>query len=366
MGLIRLISGWTGFLRVGDLMRGLSVFLSNPACSSWRRDGLAVVSTTIDGKQTVGLFNPFHSFPTDLRVHRLRYMFTFRDMENGEQFHYGDVVVHPVVYDQSVELDLPVWGLVTILDGHDYYSHHRRFDMSIARPATREAMQSNFARYALDFVHIGSDGNTRPVPSEERQEHYDFRFPDAKRFYSHRERVYAPSAGEVVIAIDDRPDLYDSPFDLKKAVDDNRVHDLAGNYVVIQHNDREFSHLFHFLQDSLEVETGQPVNTGDPLGRIGFSGAATVYTHLHFQLMDGSDFLTANPLPARFRKAIFVRGDPTRGTHRPSTRHRRHGVERITTVSRTKEHQSHQSFGIDEPSSNPASSSAYWGRSTGA
>lgn len=268
-----------------------------------------VVATRIDGRATVGLFNPFHSFPVDIPMHRLRFMFTFRDMESGEQFHYGDVVVNPVVYEQSVELELPVRGLVTVLDGHDYFSHHRRFDMCIARPATRGAMQSNFARYALDFVHIGGDGNTRPVPPQERKANFDFRFPDARRFYSHGEAVYAPSGGEVVIAIDDQPDLYEVPFDLEEAVDHNTVRDLAGNYVVIRHNDCEYSHLFHLRHGSLEVEAGQSIDTGDLLGQIGFSGAATVYTHLHFQLMDGPDFLTANPLPASFHKAVLVQGD---------------------------------------------------------
>jgi murein DD-endopeptidase MepM/ murein hydrolase activator NlpD len=236
-------------------------------------------------------------------------MFTFHDIETGEQFHYGDVVVHPVVYDQSIELDVPVRGLVTILDGHDYYSHHRRFDMNIARPATRGAMQSNFARYALDFVHIGQDGNTRPVPLEERGANYDFRFPDARAFYSHGEPVYAPGSGEVVIAVHNRADLYDDPFDIDEAVNNSSVHDLAGNHVVIRHNDHEYSHLFHLLKDSLEVDVGEQIDSGAVLGRIGFSGAATVYTHLHYQLMDGPDFLTANPLPARFRRAVLVQGD---------------------------------------------------------
>ncbi len=268
-----------------------------------------VVSTRIEGRETVGLFNPFHTFPSDLPLHHLRFMFTFRDMEAGEQFHYGDLLVHPVVYQQSVDLDLPVRGLVTILDGHDYFSHHRRFDMNIARPATHGAMRTNFARYALDFVHVGGDGNTRPVPFEEREANYDFRFPDARRFYSHGEPVYAPGSGEVVVAVHSRPDLYDDPFDLDEAVGNNNVHDLAGNHVVIRHNDHEYSHLFHLLKDSLEVDVGQRLDSGDMLGRIGFSGAATVYTHLHYQLMDGLDFLTANPLPARFRRAGFVQGD---------------------------------------------------------
>lgn len=268
-----------------------------------------LVATRIEGKESLSLFNPFHAFPPDLPIKRLRYMFTFRDIETAEEFYYGDIEVTPAVYHQTVELDLPVKGLVTALDGHDYFSHHRRFDMNIARSATRGAMQTNFARYAVDFVHIGEDGNTRRIPGNERDANYDFRFPDPRRFYSDRAPVFSPAGGEVVIVVDGQPDLYDSTFDFDAAVAANRLHDLAGNYVVIRHNEREYSHLFHILAGSIEVKAGQQVKTGDLLGRIGFSGAATVYSHLHYQLMDGPDFLTAESVPACFRQLTLIRGD---------------------------------------------------------
>ncbi|MEE8331566.1 MAG: M23 family metallopeptidase [Acidimicrobiia bacterium] len=267
-----------------------------------------LVSTQLRGREPLGLFNPFHTFPLDLPLDRLRYMFTFRDVDTAEEFYHGDIDVMPSVFSQTVELELPVRGLVTVLDGHDYFSHHRRFDMEIARTATKGAMQSNFARFALDFVHIGEDGNTREMPGEERVANYDFRFPDARRFYSDGAPVYAPAGGEVVAVVDGQPDLYEQVFDFDAAVAANRVHDLAGNYVVIRHNDNEFSHMFHFLNGSIGVGVGQRVGAGDLLGRIGFSGAATVYSHLHYQLMDGPDFLTAQSLPARFREVTFVSG----------------------------------------------------------
>lgn len=272
-----------------------------------------LVATRILGTQRLHLFNPFHTFPTEIPIDHLRYMLTFRDVKTLEEFHYGHVIVKPVAYQQCVELALPVRGLVTVLDGHDYFSHHRRFDMNIARVATRGAMETNFARYALDFGHIGEDGNTRRMPGDERDANYDFRFPDATRFYSHGAPVFSPAAGKVVVAIDGRPDHYESPFDFDAAVAAGRVHDLAGNYLVIRHNDREYSHLFHLLSGSVNVKSGEPVESADLLGRIGFSGAATVYSHLHYQLMNGSDFLTAEPVPARFRRVTLLRG-PVRET----------------------------------------------------
>ena len=267
-----------------------------------------LVSTRISGTERVGLFNPFHTLPFGLPVHHLRFMFTFRDVNSAEQFYDGTLVVTPVPYNQEVELELPVRGLITVLDGHDYFSHHRRFEMNIARQATGGAMQTNFARYAIDLVHIGEDGNTRRMPGDEPATNYDFRFPDARRFYSNNAPVLSPADGRVVVVINDQPDLYDAPFDFDEAVREDAVHRLAGNYVVIQHNEREFSHLFHFLEGSISVTEAQEVRVGDLLGHIGFSGAATVYTHLHYQLMNGPDFLQAESVPARFREITFLEG----------------------------------------------------------
>jgi len=268
-----------------------------------------LVTTRLEGKQILHLFNPFHTFPEGMQIDHLRYMFTFRDSDTAEEFYYGDLAITPRAYEQEVELDIPVRGLLTILDGHDYFSHHRRFDMSIARAATRGAMETNFARYALDFVHIGEDGNTRRIADDEPTANYDFRFPDARRFYSDMAPVFAPADGTVVTKVNDKPDQYENPFDFDRAIAEGRVHDLAGNYVVIHHNDHEFSHLFHFRQGGVDVEPGDSVRRGDRLGTIGFSGAATLYSHLHYQLMDGPDFLTAEALPARFRRVTLLHGN---------------------------------------------------------
>jgi murein DD-endopeptidase MepM/ murein hydrolase activator NlpD len=265
--------------------------------------------TTIEGRASLDIFNPFHTFPTEIAPTCLRYMFTFRDDETGEEFYFGNVRVRPLAYSQDVSLNLPVRGLVMVADGYDYFSHHRRFSMSIAREATHGAMEQNFARYAIDFVHIGEDGNTRRVPEEEQRANYDFHFVDARRFYSDDAPVYAPGSGTVVVAEDGHADLYEGVFDFDSAIEAGRLHDLAGNFVVIKHNEREYSHLFHFLNGSLEVADGQEVTSGTMLGRIGFSGAATVYSHLHYQLMDGPDFLVAAALPARFERVLLVRGD---------------------------------------------------------
>lgn len=262
----------------------------------------------IDGRETVDLFNPFHSFPKTVPLNKLRYMFTFLDPETDKEYYYGNTVINPTAYHQKVELTLPVKGLVTILDGHDYYSHHRRFAMNHVRNITNNTFRSNFSRYSIDLTHIGPDGNTRKMTPEEYKDNYDFHYTDITKFYTHEAPVYAPADGEIVEIVDTLPDLYETRFDFDQAIADNRVKDLAGNYIVIKHNESEYSHLFHLLKNSIKVSVGDHVSTGQIIAKIGFSGASTTYSHLHYQLLDGADFLNANALPCRFSDVWLLNG----------------------------------------------------------
>lgn len=262
----------------------------------------------LDGVETLDIFNPFHSFPKSIPLARIRYMFTFQDTEIGTEYYYGNINIHPKHYHQKVSLTLPVKGLITILDGHDYYSPHRRFGMNLVRNLTNNRFWSNFSRYGIDLTHLGEDGNKRKMSPEEYCENYDFHYTDIKRFYTDGADVYAPCDGLVVDVVDGLDDLYDSRFDFDKAIEDDRVKDLAGNYLVIKHNDSEYSHLFHLLKDSVEVKVGDNVMRNQRLAKIGFSGASTTYSHLHYQLLDGADFLTSNPLPCRFSNIQILMG----------------------------------------------------------
>jgi murein DD-endopeptidase MepM/ murein hydrolase activator NlpD len=93
---------------------------------------------------------------------------------------------------------------------------------------------------------------------------------------------------------------------MEEAVQEDRIQELAGNYIIIQHNQGEFSHLFHLLKGSACVTEGQPVKSGEKIGQVGFSGAATTYSHLHYQLMDGPDFLTDQALPCKFSNVNLI------------------------------------------------------------
>lgn len=267
----------------------------------------------IDGTETLDVFNPFHRFSKDMKLGYLRYMFTFVDSETKEEFYYGNIIVKPIYYRQNVRLTLPLKGTLTILDGHDYYSHHRRFAMSIVRQVTHGKFTSNFSRYGIDFTVLGPDGNTRKMDESEFTQNYDFHFEDVTQFYTHGIDLIAPADGEIVDVVSTLEDLYEIPFNMDKAIAEDAIQELAGNYVIIKHNEKEFSHLFHLMKGSIPVQSGDKVVRGQKIGQVGFSGASTTYSHLHYQLMNGPHFLKDEALPFKFSNISLLRGSTLKG-----------------------------------------------------
>ena len=66
------------------------------------------------GKLT--LFNPFYLFDPDLEIGRAVFEFT---LAGAEQTLTRSVSVHPVPYDSSTSLELPLRGRTLVWDGHD-------------------------------------------------------------------------------------------------------------------------------------------------------------------------------------------------------------------------------------------------------
>jgi len=197
---------------------------------------------------------------------------------------------------------------LAILDGNDFYSHHRRVAICILREFTKGIFQSNFNRYGLDFSILGDDGNLREMSDDEKEKNYDFHFTDVKKFYTHETSVYAPADGEIVEVVNDLEDLYETTFDVNTALANNKIKELAGNYIVIKHSDYEYSHLYHLLKESCMVKQGDFVRRDQDIAKVGFSGASNIYSHLHYQFMDGSDMLNARELPVKFSNIIIWKG----------------------------------------------------------
>jgi len=140
-------------------------------------------------------------------------------------------------------------------------------------------------RFALDVV-ITRDGRTHAGEGAE-----------LKDYYCYGEPILAPAAGTVVWLRDSLPDNRPGRTDPKNP---------AGNAVILDHGNREYSLLAHLQPRSLRVKLGGRVRAGDVIGRCGNSGN-TSEPHLHYHLQDGPRFGDADGLPPRFLD-LFVDG----------------------------------------------------------
>ena len=72
----------------------------------------------------------------------------------------------------------------------------------------------------------------------------------------------------------------------------------AGNYILIDHENGEYSRYCHLNAD-IRVASGDRVTRGQVIATAGNSGNSTE-PHLHLELLDSADFMTANGLPIVF------------------------------------------------------------------
>lgn len=73
----------------------------------------------------------------------------------------------------------------------------------------------------------------------------------------------------------------------------------AGNYIIINHENGEYSILAHLRKGSIAVQPGDKVEAGQFLGRCGNSGHA-IQAHLHYHLQNGPVLFKGEGLPVQF------------------------------------------------------------------
>lgn len=125
--------------------------------------------------------------------------------------------------------------------------------------------------------------------------------------------VHAPIDGEIVRAVDgiaERSWIHPArelALVLKNAITftPSRLPMILGNHVIMR-----FGHIYagfaHLLPGSVAVTAGQPVRSGEVIGRVGHTGNSTA-PHLHLQLMDSADLMTAAGIPCAFRAYDVLR-----------------------------------------------------------
>ncbi len=123
------------------------------------------------------------------------------------------------------------------------------------------------------------------------------------------EPILASLDGEVIVASDgvaERPRIHivrELALALRNGLTfrptQEGLRKVVGNHVILRHAD-VFTAYAHMVTGSVAVRVGQAVRVGDVLGRVGHTGNSTA-PHLHFQMMDGPDPLTAKGVPCAFR-----------------------------------------------------------------
>jgi murein DD-endopeptidase MepM/ murein hydrolase activator NlpD len=74
----------------------------------------------------------------------------------------------------------------------------------------------------------------------------------------------------------------------------------AGNCVIIDHGNSEYSVMMHMQQGSVTVKIGDRVTAGEIIGKLGNSGDA-FGPHLHYQLQSGPGLWQYQALPVKFQ-----------------------------------------------------------------
>jgi hypothetical protein len=138
--------------------------------------------------------------------------------------------------------------------------------------------------------------------------------------YAWGEPVFAPFDAEVVAASDGMAErewihpARELGRSLHNAVtfSPEKIPVILGNHVLLRagggasavsgarQHEQIYAGFAHFAPGSVAVHVGQRVAAGDLLGRVGHTGNSTS-PHLHFQLMDSADLMTARGIPCAFR-----------------------------------------------------------------
>lgn len=240
------------------------------------------------------VFNPFHTLASDLTLGRIDFEFLFKDEEDAVVI--GRTQVRPIPYVQKTRLILPMRGRVLVWDGHDFYSHHRRWDFS-NKSLRSLGLVTNPARYSLDLVAVDDEARLFSGGGQSRDD-----------YFSNGATIVAPAAGRIVAAANDASDEPAEPT--RESFAKDPLFAIYGNYLVIDHGNGEFSQLGHLKKGSLTVGVGDQVRQGQPVAQAGASGTS-LFPHLHYQLVTRPG-VDGEGLPPRFAGLVRVGGSPDR------------------------------------------------------
>jgi len=159
--------------------------------------------------------------------------------------------------------------------------------------------------FGVDFLKLGSGGelfkNDGMLASD---------------WYSYGEKVFAAASGKVVAthtsAVQEWTRFHpadgesDDDFqqralrEVQAALAGDVLDWAAGNYIVIEHSNREFSSYLHLKEGSVRVKGGDEVTGGEHIAEVGNTGDS-YGAHLHFQITNSKDLINGRSLPFSFK-----------------------------------------------------------------
>ena len=155
-------------------------------------------------------------------------------------------------------------------------------------------------RYAYDIA-IVIDSSSYSGDSKKNEDHYCF-----------GKRLNAPGDGKIIALENNIDDNYISGT-VNSDIDENTI---AGNYIMIDHLNGEYSMLAHFKKGTIIVSVGDTVFKGQEVGKAGNSGNSTG-PHLHYHIQNTPEYLDGIGLPAQFLNyyaddVLIERGEPVK------------------------------------------------------
>ncbi|OYD06855.1 hypothetical protein CHM34_14870 [Paludifilum halophilum] len=121
--------------------------------------------------------------------------------------------------------------------------------------------------FALDIVRLNRFGTRAAGLAPDEWE----------RFVIYGDVIYSPCTGKVTEAKDGLKQMV--PFEMGEKTQEYRKKHAAGNHVIIRCQGVDIL-MAHMIPGSVAVKKGEPVEVGDPIGKVGNSGN-TSEPHLH-------------------------------------------------------------------------------------
>jgi len=251
--------------------------------------------------KVLDVFQPFYAFDAAVDVSRMHFELLF--MEQGHAAppaaitadELVSVDVRPRSYTPAA-FSLPLHGLVLVHDGHDFYSHHRRYNL-VARYEADPGSAVSANLYAYDFMTTTSEGLLFEGDPNRKES-----------WLSYGEPIFAPADGLVIEIVSDLPEnTFTSAGEAQSPPQEEAKDPMGfGNHVKIQHADGRVSWLLHMQPNSIRVKVGDHVRAEQLIGKIGFSGDS-LFPHLHYNVTDGPDY-PSQGVPSYFKQLIRVLG----------------------------------------------------------